>query len=138
MSPSRVWKWNDSSILCSSLLWNLQTCDLFQTSALSSTILPCSQTVTCSASWEVFNSGFLALAKWVWDFYCYFIKCLTNLWATVVLVVPILMMCQCLKNNYFLPSYTFSINTSLGTREIEVGMCFIKKITSLLNKSALN
>lgn len=127
--PSRMWKLNDPSILCSSLLWNLQICDLFQTSSLSSTILTFSR-LSLAVPHENCLTG-------DWDFYCYFIKCLINLWATVMLVVPILMMFEFLETS-FLPSYTFSVNTSLGIREIEVGVCFIKKITSLSNKSVLN
>lgn len=96
--PQGWWSLNGPSILCNRLLWNLQICDLFQTSFLSSTILPCSQAVTCSAtSGEAFKCGFLALAKWVWDFHRYFVKCLNDFWAIVVLVVSVSMMFQCLK-----------------------------------------
>lgn len=91
-----------------------------------------------ATSGKVFKSGFFALGKWVWDFYCYFVKCLNDFWAIVVLV-SVSMMFQCLKTcrgkcslhslNFFsfLPSYSFSVNVSLCTREIEGGVCFILK-----------
>lgn len=146
--PQGWWSLNGPSILCNRLLWKLQICDVFQTSSSRSTIPPRSQAVTCSAtSGEAFKSGFLALAKWVWDFYCYFVKCHNDFWMSVMLVVSVSLVFQCLKTCrgkcslsrvfnffYFFLSYTFSTNASLGTREIEVGVCFVQKKNNILFK----